>query len=95
MFLVKQARKGFRPPSAMKGIGYFQNLRNLLRNCLEIFWEFFRRIFLEEFLGEFFLGGFFERIFWKEFFKRNFLGGFFWKEGRILILRSATQAHRT
>ena len=24
--LFKQARKGFRPPSAMKGIGYFPNL---------------------------------------------------------------------
>ena len=36
--LGKQARKGFWPPSAMKGIGYFQNLRNLLR----IFLEFFR-----------------------------------------------------
>ena len=26
----RQAQKGFRPPSAMKGIGYFQNLRNFL-----------------------------------------------------------------
>ena len=40
-FLVKQARKGFRPPSAMKGIGYFQNLKNLLRNSLEIVLDFF------------------------------------------------------
>ena len=68
----------------MKGIGYFQNLGNLLRNCLEIFWEFFRRIFLEEFFWRIFWGGFFERIFWKEFFKRNFLGGFyeriFWED---------------
>ena len=73
----KQARKGFRPPSAMKGIGYFQNLGNLLRNFLEIFWifwgiiwKFFRRIFfggihLEEFFGRIFLGGFFGRIFWE------------------------------
>ena len=30
----KQARKGFRPPSAMKGIGYFQNLRFFGRNYL-------------------------------------------------------------
>ena len=29
----KLARKGFRPPSAMKGIGYFQNLRIFLKNC--------------------------------------------------------------
>ena len=43
--LIKHARKGFRSPSAMKGVGYFQNLRNLLR----IFWEFFGK----------FLGGFF------------------------------------
>ena len=28
--VVKQARKGFRPPSAMKGMGYFQKLRNFL-----------------------------------------------------------------
>ena len=64
-FLKKQARKGFRPPSAMKGIGYFQNLRNLLRNFLEIFWilfwEFFGRSFWEDFLGGFF-GGDFGRI---------------------------------
>ena len=45
---IKQAHKGFRPPSAMKGIGYFQNLRNVL----EIFWIFW------EFFGNF-LGGFF------------------------------------
>ena len=34
--LKHQARKGFWPPSAMKGIGYFQNLRNFL-DFLEIF----------------------------------------------------------
>ena len=38
IFINKQARKGFRPPSAMKGIGYFQNLRNLMK--IEIFWIF-------------------------------------------------------
>ena len=77
-FVIEQARKGFRPPSAMKGIGYFQNF-------LEIFWifwgiilEFFRRIFfggifLEEFFGRIFLGGFFGRIFWEELFGRNYL----------------------
>ena len=31
----KQARNGFRPPSAMKGMGYFQNLRNFLGIFLE------------------------------------------------------------
>ena len=34
--LEKQAQKGFRPPSAMKGIGYFQNLR---KKFGEILWE--------------------------------------------------------
>jgi hypothetical protein len=43
----------------MKGIGYFQNLRNLLRNFLEIFWNFLRNFF----------GG----IFWEKFFGRNYL----------------------
>ena len=56
-FQTKHARKGFWPPSAMKGIGYFQNLGNLLRNCLEIFWEFFRRNFLGGFFGKNSLGG--------------------------------------
>ena len=36
----KQARKGFRPPSAMKGMGYFQNLRNFL-DISENFWGIF------------------------------------------------------
>ena len=63
---LKQARKDFRPSSAMKGIGYFQNLTKFLRNCLEIFWQdFFGGISLEDFFGG------------------------------ILIIRSATQAHRT
>ena len=65
----KQARKGFRPPSAMKGIGYFQNLRKILRIFLEIFWIFWG-IFWE----------FFRRIFWEEFFGRNFLGEIFWED---------------
>ena len=34
--MKKQARKGFRPLSAMQGIGYFQNFGNFLG----IFWEF-------------------------------------------------------
>ena len=80
--LLKQARKGFRPPSAMKGIGYFQNLRNLLRIFLEffwifweIFWEFFRRIFLKEFIWRNFWEKYFGRIFWEDIFGRNSLGG--------------------
>jgi hypothetical protein len=73
-----QARKDFRPPSAMKGNGYFQNLRFFLRNCLETFWIFgnflggiFGGIFWRNFLGE---------IFWEDFFGRIFLGGFFWED---------------
>ena len=62
----KQARKGFRPPSAMKGIGYFQKLIE----------EFFGN-FLGELFGRIFLGGYLGRIFWedfwKEFFGRNYL----------------------
>ena len=75
----KQARKGFRPLSAMQRIGYFQNLGNFLRNCLEffwilggIFWEFFCKIFLEEFFGRDLLGRFFgDGFFWEEFFVYN------------------------
>ena len=69
----KQAHKGFRPPSAMWGIGYFQD-QELLRNCLEIvwiFWGFFWDFF------EIFLGGFFWRIFLEDFF-RGFFGRIFW-----------------
>ena len=70
VFSRKQARKGFRPPSAIKGIGYFQNLRNFL----DFFW-IFGSIF-----GDFF-GGivweiFFRIIFWEDFFK-TFLEEFF------------------
>ena len=56
---IKQARKGFRPPGAMKGIGYFQNeklFRNFLGNVWRIFWG---GIFWEDFFG---------RIGWEEFF---------------------------
>ena len=68
-FLKKQAQKGFWPPSAMKGIGYFQILRNFLRFFLEIFWMVLG-IFWEDFFGG---------IYFAEFFGRNFLGGFFWE----------------
>ena len=70
-FLKKQAREGFRPPSAMKRIGYFQKK-------LRFFWDFLGDIFLEDFFWRVFLGGFFikdffGRIFWGEFFGRNYL----------------------
>ena len=67
---LKQARKGFRPPYAMKVIGYFQNLRNLLRNYLQIFGEFLGNL-LEKFFGRKIFGW----IFMGGFFGRNSLGG--------------------
>ena len=99
----------------MKGIGYFQNLRNVLRNFFEFFFDFFGVFFWEKFLGriywEDFLGGFFwGGFFWEDFFGTNYLveinkelmflsrfwGHFVYMQGRrILILRIATQAHRT
>ena len=94
-YSLKQARKGFRPPSAMKGIGCFQNLRNFLRNrlkVLDLFWNFFGiyfefifGLFWEHFLGGNFLGGMFleeflGRIFLVGFFGRIFLGENFWEE---------------
>ena len=48
------------PPSAMKGIGYFQNLRNFLR----FFLDFFLEIFWED--DEFFWRNFFGEFFWKD-----------------------------
>ena len=89
----KQARKGFRPLSAMQGIEYFQNLRNFLRKWkyfgfyggifLELFcnfWGIFQRIFLEECLCENVL----RELFWEDFFGGIFLGKFFgrnfWEE---------------
>ena len=73
-----------------RGIGYFQNLRNFLRNCLKTFLEFFDFFFfgiiwnfLEFFLKlfgnsseGFFWRSFFGGIFLEEFFGRNFLVGF-------------------
>jgi hypothetical protein len=93
----KQARKGFRPLSAMYGIGYFQNLMNFLKNCLEIFWivlEFSGEFFVRNFLGEMFWEDFFGRNFLGGFFGRNFQGGIFWEEffGRnslFTLLKSA------
>jgi hypothetical protein len=40
-----------------------------------IFWEYFKRIFWEEFFGRNILG----EIFWEDFLGRIFLGGFFWR----------------
>ena len=89
---TKQARNGFGPTSAMKGIRYFQNLRNCLRNVwefLEMFGKSFRTIFLEEFFrtifGKKILGWIFGRIFlrglfWEDFFEKEFFGRFFLKE---------------
>ena len=46
----------------MKGIGYFQNLRKILRKFSDFFWKnFFGEIFWEDFFGRIFLGGFFGR----------------------------------
>ena len=74
-YQIKQARKGFWLPSAMKGIGYFQKLRIFLDfrgTLLGIFMRIFGGIFLEEFFWEDFFGeNFFGRIFWEEFFGRN------------------------
>ena len=56
----------------MKGIGYFQNLSNVLE-MFWIFWEFFRKIFLEKCFGGIFSG----EMFWEDFLGRIFLGGFF------------------
>ena len=58
----------------MKGMGYFQNLRNFLDslgNFGGYFLGFFKKIFLEEFFGKNFLGEFFLEHFWEEFFWRN------------------------
>ena len=80
----KQAREGFRPPSAMQGIGHFQNLSNFLRNVLKNIWiffgiflEFFKRIFREDFLRGFF---------WEEFFVRNCFGGIFKRNSLFTLL---------
>ena len=59
-FFQKQARKCFRPPNVMKGIGIF----------LEFFWNFFWNCFgfFLEFLGGIFWEEFFGGTFWEEFF---------------------------
>ena len=70
---------------------------------LEIFREFFQRIFLEEFFGRKFLGGLLGGFFWEEFFFYIGIDLFVkilsqWRRGqefRSLEVRSATQARRT
>jgi hypothetical protein len=64
--MKNKPKRVFRPPSAMKGIGYFQNLRIFFRNCLEFFGNF--------------LGGFFWRNFFGGFFWEDLLGGILWEE---------------
>ena len=69
----------------MKGIGYFQNLRKFLRNCLEIFGKFFKILgnfwnFKKKILEEFFWWNFFGRIFW-----RNYLGEIFCEDFFVRI----------
>jgi hypothetical protein len=57
----------------MHGIGYFQNLRNFLRNCLEVFgffWDLIKNFW--GIFGRIFFGG----VFWEEFLRRNSMGGF-------------------
>ena len=61
--------KGFRPPSAMKRIGYFKNLTKILRFFFGFWGKFFRRNYYGEIFGEDFIG----RIFWEGFFRRNYL----------------------
>jgi hypothetical protein len=62
---MKQARKGFRPPSAIFVIQTF----------LGIFW----RIFLEDFFGGTFYRNFFGGIFWRNFFGEIVLDKHFWR----------------
>ena len=77
---TKQARKGFRPPSAIKEIGYFQTLRVVSKSfwiLLGVFLEeFFWSNFLEQFFGSNVVGEIlFGRILGGGYFGRNSLGG--------------------
>ena len=60
----------FRPLNVMYGIGYFQNLRNFLRNCSEMFWIF------SGFWGEFFLSPFLSKFTFLSAFLSAFLSKF-------------------
>jgi hypothetical protein len=66
VYTKKQAQKGFRPLSAMSGIGYFQNLRIVFEKLFGIFLDI-----LENFFGNFlggFLVGFLGKTFWEGHF---------------------------
>ena len=89
-----------------KGIGYFQNLRNFLRNCLEIFldfwgiflkflWKFFGNFSEGFFVEEFFWQNFLGKNFWKDFLGGYFLRGFFGREEELRSLEVRLQVHRT
>ena len=75
--------KGFRPPSAMQGIGYFQNqelFQKLFGNFLDL-----SGIFLGNFLDFSWILYYFWRDFLRGIFWEDFLGGFFFEDffGRI------------
>ena len=54
----------------------FSKSQNILRNCLDFFWEeFFGGIVWEKLFGRIFLGG----TFWEKCFGRIFLGGILWE----------------
>ena len=79
-FFRKQARKVFRPLSAMYlGNRIFSKSEEFFKKLLRIFLVFFKN-----FLGFLFYGIFFEEFFgWnflEEFFGRNSLGGILWEE---------------
>ena len=89
--LIKTSSKGFSASQVRwRELDTFKILE-IFWKFFGYFWEFFRRIFLKEFLWRNFLEGFFWTIFWEDFFGRIFLGGFFgrifWEEffGRNLI----------
>ena len=80
IYYAKQDRKGFRPPNAMKGIGYFQKVK---KEFVRIFFEqFYGAIFFRNFLRKFFFG---RNFFGENFFWENFFGNIFWEDflGRI------------
>ena len=75
-FYLKTSLKGFSASKCDVGNWIFQNLRNVLRNYLEIFW-IFSGILREDFFGGNFWEIFFGRIFWGGFFREDFFGTIF------------------
>ena len=61
----------------MQRIGYFQNLRNFLRNCSKFFGNFSEGFFCWGIFWEKFFGGIFRKICLGGFFWEDFFGGFF------------------